>query len=218
MPKSWVDQGFIAYDTETTGVDVGEARIVTAAAIHFVDRLPVESRSWLISVDVEIPEEASAIHGVTTQMSRAEGIEQVLALADIRSFLLSTGAPIVCFKSDFDIPVTDSNLIRAGLAPLPAGLAVCAYVIDRQFNKYVKGKAQRRLQPTAARYGITLNDADWHGAQADAIAAGQIFLAEVDAYPALTAVSSAELSGQVDKWREEQEIDFQQWLARQGSN
>ncbi|PHX60426.1 MAG: hypothetical protein CK552_05940 [Actinobacteria bacterium] len=218
VAKTWVDQGFIAYDTETTGIDVGQSRIVTAAAIHFVDRRPVESRSWLIAVDVEIPEAASAIHGVTTQMSRDQGLEQVAALADIRSFLVGTGVPVVCFKSDFDIPVTDSNLIRAGLAPLPSGLAVCAYVIDRQFNKYVKGKAQRRLQPTAARYGITLNDADWHGAQADAIAAGQIFLAEVAAYPALTAVSAEQLSEQVDQWREAQELEFQQWLARQEPN
>lgn len=218
MATTWVDQGFIAYDTETTGIDVGESRIVTAAAINYVNRLPVASRSWLIAVDVEIPEAASAIHGVTTQMSQDQGLEQVAALADIRAFLLGAGAPIVCFKSDFDIPVTDSNLLRAGLAPLPPGLAVCAYVIDRQFNKYVKGKAQRRLQPTAARYGITLDDADWHGAQADASAAGQIFLAEVDAYPALTAVSAAQLSEQVDRWREEQEIDFQKWLARQESN
>lgn len=215
MVQTWVDQGFIAYDTETTGIDVDESRIVTAAAIHFVNRSPVATRSWLIAVDIEIPEPASAIHGVTTQMSQSGGVEQADALADIRAFLTATGLPIVCFKSDFDIPVTDSNLIRAGLPPLPPALAICAYVIDRQFNKYVKGKAQRRLQPTAARYGIALDDADWHGAAADANAAGQIFLAEVDAYPALTAGTAAQLSGQVDQWRAEQEIEFQQWRARQ---
>ncbi len=210
-----VEQGFIAFDTETTGIDVATERIVTAAAVTFTAGHPLDATSWMLSVDVEIPESAAAVHGVTTEMSRASGVDQREGLASIRAHLVDAGLPIVCFKSDFDIPILDANLIRFGLEPLPADLSVCAFVIDKQFNKYVRGKAQRRLQPTAARYGIELSDDEWHGAEADAIAAGRIFLAEVAAYPDIAAMSGPELSRAVATWREEQDREFREWLAKQ---
>lgn len=215
MTNAWIERGFVAFDTETTGIDVSTERIVTAAAVTFTAGHPLDAVSWLLSVDVEIPESASAVHGITTEMSRSTGMDQREGLAQIRSHLVDSGLPIVCFKSDFDIPVLDANLVRVGLEPLPADLSVCAFVIDKQFNKYVRGKAQRRLQPTAARYGIELTDDEWHGAEADAIAAGRIFLAEVAAYPDIATMSGAELSRAVTSWREEQDREFREWLARQ---
>ena len=66
--STWIDEGFIAFDTETTGVDTAEDRIVTAAAVLFRDGEPQETRSWLIKVDVEIPERASEVHGITNEI------------------------------------------------------------------------------------------------------------------------------------------------------
>lgn len=215
MTDAWVERGFISFDTETTGIDVSTDRIVTAAAVTFTKGLPLDSRSWLLAVDVDIPESASAVHGITTQMSRESGVDPREALAQMRAHLVDSELPIVCFKSDFDIPVLDANLVRCGLEPLPDNLVVCALVIDKQFNKYVRGKAQRRLQPTAARYGIELSDDEWHGAEADAIATGRIFLAEIAAYPELAAMSLAELAEAVNIWRVEQDREFHEWLARQ---
>ncbi|MFA7324310.1 MAG: exonuclease domain-containing protein [Candidatus Nanopelagicales bacterium] len=214
MASSWVDEGFIAFDTETTGVDVSEARIVTAAAIVFVGRQPVETDSWLIKVDVPIPEVTTAVHGITDEMSQRDGLDQGEALADIRRVLTARNLPVVCFKSDFDLPILNANLARVALAPLPI-TDVCAYVIDKQFNKYVRGKNQRRLKPTAERYGIELSEDAWHGAEADALVAGRIFLAEVDAYPEISLTDAQELAAKIARWRDEQDRDFQEWLARQ---
>lgn len=212
---TWVDEGFIAFDTETTGIDVAEARIVTAAAITFVGGQPVEQSSWLLKVDVPIPAVTTAVHGITDEISQRDGIDQAQALAAIRELLAGSALPIVCFKSDFDLPILDANLVRVGLEPMPAIIDVCAYVIDKQCNKYVRGRNQRRLKPTAERYGIELSDDDWHGAEADALVAGRIFLAEVAAYPELTELSAAELAAATSRWRAEQERDFQEWLSRQ---
>ena len=71
--STWIDEGFIAFDTETTGVDTSEDRIVTAAAVLFRDGEPQETRSWLIKVDVEIPERASEVHGITNEISQSQG-------------------------------------------------------------------------------------------------------------------------------------------------
>ena len=38
---SWVDVGFIAFDTETTGVDIATDRIVSAAAVVYRDGVEV---------------------------------------------------------------------------------------------------------------------------------------------------------------------------------
>lgn len=80
---SWVDSGFIAFDTETTGVDVGVDRIVSAAAIEFRGGLEVSAQEWLIKVDVEIPAGASAVHGITNEVSQSQGLDQGEALASI---------------------------------------------------------------------------------------------------------------------------------------
>jgi DNA polymerase-3 subunit epsilon len=215
LSTHWIQEGFVAFDTETTGVDVTQSRVVTAAAVVFRSGEPVLTRDWLIKVDVDIPEVTTAVHGITNEMSQRDGQDQTTALADMRDFLISTGLPIVCFNSGFDIPLLNADLERKGLDLLPTQQILCSYVIDKQCNKYVKGKAQRRLKPTAERYGLELSEADWHGAQADAIAAGRIFLAEMAAYPELTALTVQELAEAINTWRDQQDREFHEWLARQ---
>ena len=104
---SWVDDGFIAFDTETTGVEVSADRIVSAAAVEFRDGVEVSSREWLIKVDVQIPQAASAVHGITDQMSQVQGLVQVEALGEIREYLVSSKLPVVCFNSQFDRMILD---------------------------------------------------------------------------------------------------------------
>lgn len=215
LSSHWIQDGFIAFDTETTGVDVDQSRVVTAAAVVFKSGEPDSTRSWLIKVDVDIPEVTTAVHGITNEMSQRDGLDQSEALADIRDFLVSTGLPIVCFNSGFDIPLFNADLERKGLTSLPTEQVLCSYVIDKQCNKYVKGKAQRRLKPTAERYGLELSESDWHGAQADATAAGRIFLAEMATYPQLTDFSVIELAEAINSWRDQQDREFQEWLSRQ---
>lgn len=212
---SWVQRGFIAFDTETTGVDVDNDRIVTAAAVVFINGVEVESHEWLIKVDVNIPEGASAVHGVTNEMSQSQGMEQVEALSEIRQYLESFGFPVVCFNSSFDRKILDSNLERVGLEPLRGVTDICPYVIDKQQDKYVKGKAQRRLQPTVARYGLELNESDWHGALADSRITGQLLLAQAVRFPSLFQVDVQELADAVAQWRDQQDREFKEWLARQ---
>lgn len=97
-----MQRGFIAFHTETTGVDVASERIVTAAAVVFVGGEETEIRKWLIKVNVDIPERATAVHGITSEVSQNQGIDQREALADIKSFLVNSGLPVVCFNSQFD--------------------------------------------------------------------------------------------------------------------
>lgn len=212
---TWINDGFIAFDTETTGVDVEIDRIVTAAAVEFRNGVEVSSMEWLIKVDVEIPEGAIAVHGITNEMSNSLGLEQPEALASIRDFLVSRKLPVVCFNSRFDRAILDSNLQRVGLEPLVDIPDICAFTIDKQMDKYVKGKAQRRLQPTVARYGLKLNEEDWHGALADSRITGLLLLAQQVHFPSLFDSPVGQLSDSVARWRKEQEASLLAWLAKQ---
>ena len=155
------------------------------------------------------------MHGITNEISQRDGQDQAQALAQIQESLEKDALPIVSYNAAFDIPILNSNLIRQGLSALTAPAVICPWIIDKQFNKYVRGKNQRRLKPTAERYGIELSDADWHGAQADAIAAGRILIAEGAAYAMVRETAPAELSALVTDWRVQQDAEFREWLARQ---
>lgn len=212
---TWVTEGFVAFDTETTGVDVAADRIVTAAAIVFRDGVEADAREWLIKVDIDIPEAASAVHGVTNDISQSQGQDQIAALTDIRDFLVNQQLPIVCFNSQFDRAILEANLVRVGLPGVGGVPDICPYVIDKQMDKYVKGKAQRRLQPTVARYGLELREDDWHGALADSRITGLLLLAQERRYPHLFTTDPEELAQAVALWREEQDASFKAWLAAQ---
>lgn len=213
--STWIDEGFVAFDTETTGVDTAEDRIVSAAAVIFRSGEPVETKSWLIKVDVDIPERAAEVHGITNEISQTQGQDQSEALAEIGDYLDSAGLPVVCFNTGFDIPILNSNLQRQGLGELKTSVIICPYVIDRQLDKYVKGKNQRRLKPTAERYGLELSEDDWHGAEADSLVTGRILIAQGKKFPTITEVTPQELADKVVEWRDQQDAEFKEWLSRQ---
>ena len=69
---SWRDGPLVGFDTETTGVDVGADRIVTAAVVRR-DASGTRVRTWLIDPGIPIPPAATAVHGITTEQARARG-------------------------------------------------------------------------------------------------------------------------------------------------
>jgi DNA polymerase III subunit epsilon len=85
MSTPWHRGVMCAFDTETTGPDPESARIVTACVVH-VDgsgEMPPEAQAWLIDPGTDIPAEASAIHGITTEHARANGQAPHVALDEI---------------------------------------------------------------------------------------------------------------------------------------
>jgi len=105
----------LGFDTETTGTDMAEARIVAAAMVwRDGGGQVVRERSWLIDPGVPIPPEASAVHGITDVSA---GQPPAVALAEMAAELTS-GWPLVVFNAPYDLTVVDVELRRHGLEPL----------------------------------------------------------------------------------------------------
>src|SRR5262245_5400670 len=100
MP-GWHLGRMVAFDTETTGKDPHTARIVTAcvAVVDGTAQEPLSVQTWLVDPGIEIPDEAAAIHGVTTSKARAEGRRAADAIPDIAQalFIAAKDAPIVAY-------------------------------------------------------------------------------------------------------------------------
>jgi DNA polymerase-3 subunit epsilon len=198
----WHTPGFLAFDTETTGTDTEQGRIVTAAIVHFEAGAPTDTHEWLLKIDIPIPPGSTEVHGITDELSQTQGIDQREALIEIHRHLTNANLPIVAFNAPFDMAMLNANLIRHG-----------PYVIDKEFDKYVKGRNQRRLMPTIQRYGLDLAEDSWHGAAADATITGRLFLAEMNNYDGLRSYTPEQLGAAIATWRDEQDASFQAWLA-----
>jgi DNA polymerase-3 subunit epsilon len=207
------------WDTETTGPNPLEDRIVTAAFIVRGGGREDRVFSWLINPGVPIHEEASAVHGVTDAMVQADGRDPKEALDEIARLLadaITWGMPIVAFNQSFDWTILHNDLVRNGLhtvyerikaGPLPL---LDPHVIDKQCDRYVKGTGMRKLNPTAERYGVALED--WHTAEADALAALLITEAQFARYPQLNTMGPQQLFAAQKSWRAEQQAGLQQWF------
>ena len=65
---------YVVFDIETTGLDPHRDRIIQVGLCAVTDGQVADRRGWLVNQDIEIPEEARRIHGITTADIRARGI------------------------------------------------------------------------------------------------------------------------------------------------
>ena len=223
---SWHTEPLVGFDLETTGVNVETARIVTAAAVDYkpgdsIDTLPDRARLWLSDVGgMRIPDQATAVHGVTTEQARANGrpaADVANEIADGLAAALSTGIPIVAMNGRYDFTVLDRELRRYQLATLwerlggetAPGPVIDPYILDKQADKFRKGS--RKLEALAAHYGVTLAAA--HTADADALAAVQVAVAIAEKYPQLQ-VHPQQLHVWQAWWARQQAAELQAHLRR----
>jgi DNA polymerase-3 subunit epsilon len=206
------------WDTETTGPDPDDARIVTAALVIRGGGMPDVDFTWLINPQIPIPTEASDIHGVTTEIAKAKGQDPKAALNDLANKLtaaLRARMPVIAFNLGYDWTVLDRDLARHGLPsmnerlhPLAPVTLLDPHIIDKAVDKYRKG--ERKLQPTCALYGVELED--WHTAEADALAALLVTEKLFERYPHLARMTPAALFNAQQEWRREWAEGFQAYL------
>lgn len=167
------------FDTESTGTDLENDRIVSATVAHVVPGQDSVIASHLIAVDVEIPEAATAVHGISTEQARANGKPAPEVLESVAAHLaelMANGIPVIAMNVSFDLTLLDRELRRHNLPTLDTRLGrepgplVDVFVIDKALDRYRKGG--RKLTDMCATYGVRLDGA--HDATADALGAARV--------------------------------------------
>ncbi|MDP4585928.1 MAG: exonuclease domain-containing protein [Microbacteriaceae bacterium] len=207
------------FDLETTGLNVTTSRIVTAfVGVLDSSGAVIESHEWVADPGVDIPDAAANVHGYTTERARAEGrpaSDVVSEIVERLRVLLSAGTPVVAYNASYDFSLLHHDAIRHQVEPLagPRPL-IDPLVIDKKVDTFRKGS--RTLQAACDLYGVDLGAA--HESQADAVAAGRVFLAIREKFagsPEL-ALTPSELHDAQVLWAKAQSDSFAKYLASKG--
>lgn len=203
-----------AWDTETTSANPEEARIVTATFIRVV-KAQVEPHEWLLDPGVDIPAEAAAIHGITTEHAREKGTdaaEGVLQIADELCQAWGRDEPVIVMNAPYDFTVLDREMRRYhGHGIEVTGTVIDPMCIDRRLDPYRRGK--RTLTDLCRHYDVLLEGA--HSSIGDALAAARVAWRLAQVFPEyLSRVE--DLNDLQTTWRAEWATDFISYLRKLG--
>ena len=219
-PSSWFLGRMCGFDTETTGVDVENDRIVTACVVQLGGNQPVQAANWVADPGVEIPEAAARVHGYDTARARKEGRpagEVVEELVTALTAVVLSGIPIVAMNAPFDLTILDREARRHGVQPLTEIVGddlrvIDPRVIDKAVDTYRAGK--RTLTDLCRHYRVKLDGA--HSSDADAIAACRVAWRLGSSYSQLAEMSLDELHKAQIGWHAAWAADFQAHLRGKG--
>lgn len=210
---SWSMHPRAAFDLETTGKDPRTARIVTASIVMVDEHGAVDDvHEWLADPGVDIPEEAAAIHGVSTEHAREHGRPAAVVAAEVGAVLATLFAnniPVIAFNASYDFTVLANEARRHGLEQITAAPVIDPFICNKHLDKFRKGS--RTLVALCEEYGIKLDAA--HTSAADAEATLRLADALAAKYSALR-VDVMDLHKAQVTWALEQAADFQGYLRR----
>jgi DNA polymerase-3 subunit epsilon len=202
------------FDTETTGLDLKTARIVTATVVELDahGQIVVDRDEWLADPEIEIPEAASNVHGITTEIARERGRNYKEVVSEILEVLrdcFDRGIPVVAYNAPYDFTILHHQAIALGLPPLEnPGPILDPLVIDKTYDKFRRGK--RKLEIVAEFYKVPLDDA--HNSKADAVAAGRVGLAVLKNHVEKLPATAQELHDSQISWAKEIDESFSKWM------
>ena len=221
MAKPGLPEALHVFDTETTGVNVAEDRILTCyAAEYLTDLRVVQETSWTINPGIEVPEGAAAVHGMSTEWVKANGRpDPQNAVGEIFNDLMDAagrGVPIVAFNLRYDLTLLHYELLRHGwpngaMPLLERAVFYDALVHDKGRDKYRKGG--RKLQMICEHNGIEFDEEAAHTAEYDVLKTAEL------SYKLLgkeRRLSAAELMPLLTEWKAEQDESLERYFDRSG--
>ena len=108
-----LNKDLVFFDLETTGVSVSNDRIVQIGIVkYYADGREKEEKNRLVNPMIPIPEEATAVHGITNEMVKdAPTFKQISK--GIKAFI--GDADLCGFNSNrFDVPLLIEEFYRVG--------------------------------------------------------------------------------------------------------
>lgn len=171
--KLKINRPIIFFDLETTGTNTVNDRIVEISMIKVFPDGSEKERTMRINPGMHIPEESTAVHGITDEDVKDKPLFRQIALALADSF---SGCDIAGFNSNrFDIPMLKQEFDRANIT---FDLKDVRFIdVQTIFHK----REPRNLVAAYRFYcGKDLTDA--HSANADTRATLEVFRAQYEKY------------------------------------
>lgn len=159
---------YIAFDTETTGLDPEKDRILEVGAVLFEEGKPVQTFQSYVNPDVVIPAKVSELNHITAEtVSGAPGEAELLP--ELLSFLgdCASGDTMICgHVTAFDLSFLCVAMERHGLS------AAFKFVDTRQLAVEIPELTSHSLAAAADYFGISHENA--HHALDDAMVTGLV--------------------------------------------
>lgn len=164
------------FDLETTGTNVAKDRIVEISVLKVHPNGNKESKTWLVNPEMSIPEEVSAVHGITNEKVANEPTFKQLSK---EIFQMIQGCDLAGYNSDrFDIPLLAEEMLRAE--------------VDFDMKKMnsvdvqtIFHKMEQRTLSAAYKFYCEKELDNAHSAEADTHATYEVLKAQLDHYPEL---------------------------------
>lgn len=223
MTAPWWHGGMATLDTESTGIDLENDRIVEICfvlirptAARREDRTVI--RKALINPGVAVPDEAAAVHGYTTERLQADGGDPAAVLdifaADV-ALAIVAGLPLVIMNAPFDLTLLDRECRRHGLATVderldgkPLAPVLDPLVLDKHLvekrRRVSETQGARQLKTLAQVWGVPWDDATAHAAEYDALQAARVVWQLCQRNPKIAAMSPMELHEKQIGWHAQQ--------------
>lgn len=166
---------YIAIDLEMTGLSVKKDRILEIGALHMHEGEVCAQLSALINPHCPVPEEITALTGITQEMADAgESLSAVLP----RLFTLIGGLPLLGHNLGFDCSFLAQAAANERLPFSHTGIDTL-----RLARKFLPGEQKKNL--VSLRDYFSIDTTAVHRAAADALAAALVFERLKDAYGAV---------------------------------
>lgn len=166
----------IFFDLETTGKEVASARICSISIIKEYPNGTIEKKSRLVNPTIEIPAEATDVHGITNEM-----VQNELTFKNTSRKLIEfmSGCDFVTYNgNNFDIPILAEEFLRCGISfPEPNTRFIDAFSI------FLK-ESPRTLSAAYKNYcDKELDNA--HNSEADTNATYEVFKKQLEVHESL---------------------------------
>ncbi|HVW57931.1 MAG TPA: DNA polymerase III subunit epsilon [Rhizobiaceae bacterium] len=177
----------IIFDTETTGLDPREDRVIEIGGVELVNRFPT-GRSFHVYINPqgrEVHAEALAVHGISNADLADKPIFDDI-VAEFMAFI--DGAHLVAHNATFDINFINAEFARLGHSAITAERVIDTLLIARR--KHPMGP--NSLDALCRRYGIDNARRTKHGALLDSELLSEVYIELIGGKQAALGLEVAE--------------------------
>jgi len=161
----------VVLDTETTGLKPEDGhRIVEIGCVELRNHVATgEHRQWYINPERDMPEEARAIHGLSSAFLADKPTFGEIA-GELLDFLRDS--PLIIHNASFDLKFLNAEFKRLGLPPLARSRAIDTVEVARR--RFPGSPAN--LDALCKRFAIDNSNRTNHGALLDSQLLAEVYL------------------------------------------